>query len=47
MQKKALTFGDIKKIEKILEERKETADEETKSEIDELINKLDDLEIRS
>lgn len=45
--KNALTCSDIKEIEKILEEHKETADEATKAKIDEIINKLGDLEIRS
>lgn len=45
--KNALTCSDIKEIEKILEEHKETADEATKAKIDEIINKLGDLEIIS
>lgn len=47
MVKNALTYIDIKEIEKILEEHKETADEATKAKIDEIINKLGDIEIRS
>lgn len=47
MPKKALTYSDIKEIEKILEEHKATADEATKAKIDEIISKLGELEIRS
>lgn len=47
MAKNALTYSDIKEIEKILEEHKATADETTKAKIDEIINKLGELEIRS
>lgn len=47
MSKNALTYSDIKEIEKILEEHKATADETTKAKIDEIINKLGELEIRS
>lgn len=45
--KNALTCSDIKEIEKILEDHKATADEAAKARIDEIINKLGDLEIRS
>lgn len=47
MSKNALTYSDIKKIEGFLEEYKATADEATKAKIDELIIKLNGLEIRS
>ncbi|MCM1522833.1 MAG: hypothetical protein NC120_00050 [Ruminococcus sp.] len=47
MAKNALTYSDIKEIEKILEEHKTTASEETKAKINEIIAKLGDLEIRS
>lgn len=47
MPKNALTYSDIKEIEKILEEHKATANEETKAKIDEIITKLGELEIRS
>lgn len=47
MAKNALTYSDIKEIEKILEEHKATANEETKAKIDEIIMKLGELEIRS
>ena len=47
MPKNALTYSDIKEIEKILEEHKETANEETKAKINEIITKLGELEIRS
>lgn len=47
MSKNALTYSDIKEIEKILEEHKETANEATKAKIDEILSKLGELEIRS
>lgn len=47
MAKNALTYNDLKEIEKILKEHKATADETTKTKIDEIINKLGELEIRS
>ncbi|MCM1578495.1 MAG: hypothetical protein NC078_06845 [Ruminococcus sp.] len=47
MPKNPLTYSDIKEIEKILEEHKAIASEETKAKINEIISKLGDLEIRS
>ncbi len=48
MPKQTLTVGDIKEIEKILEQQKNAVnDQETKDKIDELIKKLDEMEIRS
>lgn len=48
MPKQTLTVGDIKEIEKFLEQQQEASnDEATKTKIDELIKKLDKIEIRS
>ncbi len=44
MSKKSLTYKDLKTIEKILSEYRETADDETKKQIEEIIEKLDDVE---
>lgn len=47
MAKKALTYNDIKKIEKILEEQKTAASETEKAKIDEIIIKLGELKIKT
>ena len=47
MSKKTLTYKDLKTIEKILDEYRATADDETKKQIQEIIEKLDDVEVRS
>lgn len=48
MPKQALTVGEIKDIEKFLEAQKNASeDAAVKSKIDELIKKLDEMEIRS
>lgn len=47
MSKKPLTYKDLKTIEKILEEYKATADEATQQQIREIIEKFDDVEVRS
>ncbi len=48
MPKQTLTVGDIKEIEKFLEQQQNAVnDQETKDKIDELIRKLDEMEIRS
>ncbi len=47
MSKKSLTYKDLKTIEKILAEYKAAADDETKKQIEEIIEKLDDVEVRS
>ena len=47
MSKKSLTYRDLKTIEQILEEYSITADEETKKQIQEIIEKLDDVEVIS
>lgn len=46
--KQVLTVGDVKEIEKFLElQQQETDDSAVKAKIDELIKKLDEMEIRS
>lgn len=47
MPKTSLTVGDIKDIEKYLESQKSNCDETDKAKIDELIKKLDEMEIKS
>ncbi len=48
MPKQVLTVGDIKEIEKFLEMQQQAANETAvKEKIDELIKKLDEMEIRS
>lgn len=48
MSQKSLTVGDIKKIEKYLEQQKNASTSEAdKAEIDELIEKLDEMEAKS
>lgn len=48
MPKQTLTVGDVKEIEKFLElQQKASNDESVRSKIDELIKKLDEMEIRS
>lgn len=48
MPKQTLTVGDIKEIEKFLELQQNASDDTvTKDKIDELIKKLDEMEIRS
>lgn len=48
MSQKSLTVGDIKKIEKYLEQMKNSAASDAdKAEIDELIEKLDEMEAKS
>ncbi len=48
MPKQTLTVGDIKEIERFLEKQQEaSSDDATKAKIDELIKKLDEMEIRS
>ena len=48
MPKQPLTVGDIKEIEKYLEIQKNASDDTAvKEKIDELIKKLDEMEIRS
>ncbi len=48
MPKQTLTVGDIKEIEKFLEQQQNAVnDQETKDKIDELIRKLDEMKIRS
>ena len=48
MPKQTLTVGDVKEIERILElQQKATDDAAVKEKIDELIKKLDEMEIRS
>ncbi len=48
MPNQTLTVGDIKEIEKFLEQQQNaTDDQDTKAKIDELIKKLDEMEIRS
>ncbi|MBD5112773.1 MAG: hypothetical protein HDT42_09660 [Ruminococcaceae bacterium] len=48
MPKQTLTVGDIKEIEKFLElQQNATDDTAIKDKIDELIKKLDEMEIRS
>ncbi len=47
MSKKSLTYKDLKTIEKILVEHKAAADDETKKQIEEIIEKLNDVEVRS
>ncbi len=47
MSKKSLTYKDLKTIEKILAEYRATANDETKKQIEEIIEKLDDVEIIS
>ena len=48
MPKQTLTVGDVKEIEKYLEMQKNASnDTAVKEKIDELIRKLDEMEIRS
>lgn len=48
MPKQTLTVGDIKDIEKFLDLQKEASEEKAiKEKIEELIKKLDEMEIRS
>ncbi len=48
MPKQALTVGDIKEIEKFLEQQQNATDDQNiKAKIDELIKKLDEMDIRS
>ena len=48
MSQKSLTVGDIKKIEKYLEQQKTIATNDAdKAEIDMLIEKLDEMEAKS
>lgn len=48
MPKQTLTVGDIKEIEKFLEMQQKASDDTvTKEKIDDLIKKLDEMEIRS
>lgn len=43
--KASLTVGDVKNIQKYLELQKANCDETAKSKIDELIKKLDEMEV--
>lgn len=48
MSEHAITVGDIKEIEKFLEMQQSASDDKAvKEKIDELIKKLDEMEIRS
>lgn len=47
MPKQSLTVGDIKSIEQYLEQQQNaTNDESEKAQIDELIRKLDEMEVK-
>lgn len=47
MPKQVLTVGDVKDIEKFLEQQQQASDDAAvKAKIDELIKKLDDVEVK-